>query len=309
MSDNNSLLDQRLALDWVQRNIASLGGDPSKVTLFGESSGAECIDALLAVAPDPLPFRAAILESGQGSIKYLPGNDRDTYTKSWNKLLQVTDCSLDPLDCLRKLPVHDIKTAIQDNNLTFGPVADGNVAWADAPRLNRLNSKMANSSYARVPLLIGSNANEAKPFAMGLNDTKQILNAIGLGLLAGSYLDSYAIGDPDIHNQNDQISAIATDLVYHCTSALIANESSLVDIPTWRYFFNASFPTTEIFEGSGAYHTAEIGLVFGSYPKENATKLQHEISQSIRKAWGNFAKDPTKGPGWDPAPTIGYYSL
>lgn len=300
-------MDQRLALDWVQRNIANLGGDPSKVTLFGESTGAECIDALLTVAPDPLPFRAAILESGQGSVQYLPGSDASTYSKSWKTLLELTSCSDDPIPCLRKLPVADLQATMVDQDLTFGPVADGDLTWATMPRLNRLNSKMDNSTYARVPLLIGTNANEAKPFAMGLNDTRGLLNQIGLGLFAESYLDSYAIGDPDIHSQNDQIAAIATDLVYHCTSATIANDSSSVDIPTWRYFFNATFPNTEIFNGSGAYHTAEIGLVWGTFTNETATPFQREISQAMQTTWADFAKEPTKGPGWDTVPTIGVF--
>ncbi|KAJ5226513.1 hypothetical protein N7468_007738 [Penicillium chermesinum] len=304
---NLGLLDQRLALDWVQRNIAHLGGDPSKVTLFGESTGAECIDALLTVSPDPLPFRAAIMESGQGSIKYLPGEDSSTYSKSWQTLLRLTECTSDPLPCLRKVPAAEIKTAIQNNSLAFGPVADGNVAWATAPRLNRLNSKTANSSYARVPLLIGSNADEAKPFAIGLNDTDQFLWKVGFGLTANRFTDAYPVGAPDIHNQNDQIAAIATDLVYHCTTATIANDSSFVDIPTWRYFFNATFPNTEIFKGSGAYHSAEIPLVFGTYEGSTATVFEEQVSRAMQKSWAGFAKNPSAGPGWDQVPTIGVF--
>tara|TARA_R110002060_G_scaffold14221_3_gene19951 strand:+ start:1325 stop:1669 length:345 start_codon:yes stop_codon:yes gene_type:complete len=62
---NLSYLDQRYALQWVQENIDSFGGDPDKVTIFSESSGAISVDSILTAPPaSALPCRAAIVQSG-----------------------------------------------------------------------------------------------------------------------------------------------------------------------------------------------------------------------------------------------------
>lgn len=71
---------------------------------------------------------------------------------------------------------------------------------------------------------------------------------------------------------------------------------------TWRYRFDASFPTTNSFANAGAYHTAEIPEVFGTYPLANqfgtVTKQQIDLSAYMQKVWANFAKNPAGGVGW-----------
>src|ERR1700759_5032385 len=82
--NNLGFLDQRLALDWVQRNIHAFGGDPDKVTIFGESAGAASVDELLTTMPTNPPFRAAIMESGQTSF-YI--NHNNSNHASWTALV------------------------------------------------------------------------------------------------------------------------------------------------------------------------------------------------------------------------------
>lgn len=105
------------------------------------------------------------------------------------------------------------------------------------------------------------------------------------------------------------ISQIYTELVFQCPAAMVASESVAAGFPTWRYYYNASFPNTAIRPelatiGLGdldleAFHGSEISLVFGNYPRENATAKEVALSKTMQTAWANFVKDPQgKGPGW-----------
>ncbi|KAJ5289090.1 carboxylesterase hlo [Penicillium angulare] len=304
---NLGLLDQRLALRWIQRNIATLGGDPDKVTIFGESSGAASVDALLTSPPDPMLFRAAIMQSGQSSVKLDNAPDDIGYSESWKQLLSATNCTSNPIRCLRSIPAAKLEDIATKNNYSGGPVADNGQTWATSPRYERIISKEGNSSIARVPILIGNNADEDKPFIIGMNDTLSALFEAGLGAYAPIILAAYPIGASGVHTENDRISLIVNDFEMNCPIGTFANDSTRVGIPTWRYFFNASFPNNELFRGSGAYHSAEIPLIFGTYQRENVTFFEKEVSQAMQKAWGDFAKDPYCGPGWDTVPTVGVF--
>ncbi len=81
----------------------------------------------------------------------------------------------------------------------------------------------------------------------------------------------------------------------------MAEASVQANIPTWRYYYNATIPNLQ-FEGYptlGAFHGADVAMVFGTYPTEGATDQEIALSAFVQKAWATFAKDPTRGPGWN----------
>ena len=248
------------------------------------------------------------MQSGQATIN-AGLNDSAT---SWEVLVKAAKCpSDDALECIRAIPALEIKEILEQQKLPFGPVHDGGATWADASRKDRLESTDQESLIARVPILIGSNADEGRHSAIAQNDTEAYLR--------GSFpegtpeqvikllLDTYPIGAPGLSNEFDRISAIGTEFQFQCPSKIVAEESAEVGIHSWRYFYNASFPNTEIFPGSGAYHTAEIEPVFGTYPQEGATKFQVDLSKAMQYSWAKFMKDPTCGPGWDEAPRLAVF--
>lgn len=250
----------------MHRNINAFGGDNERVTIFGESAGAGSVDALVLAPPDPLPFSAAIMESGQATI-FLSQHDS---LDSWKKLTNLTGCHKDSLQCIKKLPATQLKDVIEHNQLKFGPIHDG-ITWTTNPRNDRLRSKPKKSKIARVPILIGSNRDEATVFTQGQTHDKQV------GF---------------------------TELAFQCPAAVVAEDSEQVGIPSWRYFYNATFANMDIFPGAGVYHSSEIPIIFGTYPKEGATQFQKATSDMMQKAWADFAKNPTQGPGWAQVPQL-----
>lgn len=175
---------------------------------------------------------------------------------------------------MRAVPGERLKAIIEEKPLPFWPIHD-DITWSKKPRLDRLQSREGDSKIARVPVLIGSNADEGSLFAFGQPEAVQ--KEFGLAS-------------------------------FQCPAAIVAEESQHVGIPTWRYYFNASFANTQHFPGSGAYHSAEINLIFGTFPSNGATTRQRQLGAKLQTAWADFAKNPQRGPGWTNVPKIATFN-
>ncbi|EXJ81374.1 hypothetical protein A1O3_07665 [Capronia epimyces CBS 606.96] len=291
---NLGFLDQRLALDWIQRNIKAFGGDPKKVTIFGESAGAASVDILVTTHPKNPPFRGAIMESGQNSFYINPTND----ATPWLALAAALNCTKtfphSNLTCIRNQTAATIKSTIEHLALTFRPVSDNvtNLRFPEAARLNR--------SIAPVPVLTGTNADEGTLFTNGITNATAYLNALLPGQTA--LIDAIVAAYPLPPAQ--QAAAIATEYVFQCPAAILANDSHTAGFPTWRYYFNTTFANTQLYPGVGVYHGSEIGLVWGTYPRANATAEERALSQYLQTAWATFAKNPAGGPSWTGVPLV-----
>jgi len=131
---NMGLLDQNAALVWVRDNIHHFGGDPKKVTLFGQSAGASSSSLHMFMPESRGLFHQIIAESGSDQVVWGlngPGQVPESYTQLIASRLDCpTSPSTDMMECLRKVPINDIHTATFDCTpgyfcQGFAPVVDG----------------------------------------------------------------------------------------------------------------------------------------------------------------------------------------
>jgi cholinesterase len=168
------LRDQRLALEWVQENIAAFGGDPTKVTIWGESAGAMSVGYHLTAygGRDDKLFRGAIMESG-GSVTAIP-NNYTTFQATYDELVSKVNCDgqVDTLQCLREVPFETLNSVLNgtdgSSDYNFWPVVDGDFIqkWGSI--------QLNNHEFVKVPILAGSNTDEGTAFGpTGINTTEQ----------------------------------------------------------------------------------------------------------------------------------------
>ncbi|KAL4956379.1 alpha/beta-hydrolase [Aspergillus filifer] len=264
---NAGFLDQRLALDWVQKNINKFGGDPARVTIFGESAGGYSVKQLLATPPSPLPFRAAIIESQQ---RELPGNGTENF------LCAAAHFNCENTQCLRDVPERNLTDYIREKNLFFPPVYDNITCISD------VRPHIENGQFANMPLLMGTNRDELSSAVYALSGNGTMTPQATL-----------------------QTFTCPSGAIVNATANRSSSDCGSAAAPAWRYRFSTSVQENT-FPDQGATHASEIIFVFGTYNiiSPNATFI--ELSQYMQPLWANFAKDPTAGPGWDAiSPQVG----
>ena len=282
-SGNYALLDMIAALKWVHDNIASFGGDPSRVTIAGQSAGAFAVNFLAASPLAKGLIQGAIAESG-GSI--LPSSIRPAM-----HLPQAEATGVDfakSLGCnsiadLRKKSANEILNA---NPGAIGPFEDGYVV--PTSMLQTYLSGKQND----IPTILGWNLDDkmigkpvpAKQFE---EDIKKQFGANAEKLLAQYPATNDAIAAA---SQGD-LSRDQTFGVQGYTWASIQSEHGKA--PIYVYSFNRKLPPSSPANDFGAFHTGEVPYAYNNLHTVNNrpfTKADFELADQMSSYWSNFAK-------------------
>lgn len=264
---NVGLLDSRFAVEWLHANIFSFGGDPSKITLFGESAGAVTIGSYAyAYVDDPLA-RAFIMQSG--TVDALGNSDDSEFKRVSNAVGCGGRSDSERLRCFRAVDAVRIQHAISNstqNSLVANnggmPGVDNLTVWTLAETYRR--------KFARLPTLLGVNHREGDNFV--------------------PYSATTGI--------NTTLSDIVTLSIFTCPSARHALLRTNASVPVWRYRYMAHLPSVTPYAWiRGAYHGAEITPLFAAldYGVAAPQQWERDISDYLTAAWVAFVKDPHHG--------------
>lgn len=225
--------------------------------------------------------------------------------QAFKELAVALECPTNMVfECVRSASPEDIVHAMQEENLTFMPVVDGLTVVSDPVHARNRPDAL------RVPVMYGSTGQEASVFIVNFFEDGDISVPLFLtmfvpnqGQATAKVIEAYSPGPGKRYkNSFEALTAFVTDAVFTCPVAKEARRSAERKIPTWRYFYNATFPSVTLFPGAGAYHSSEIPILFDNLPAAAGPepREQRSVSRSMAEAWTNFAKSPKGGPGWAP---------
>ncbi|KAK4221316.1 putative sterol esterase precursor [Podospora fimiseda] len=319
-SANLGHLDQRMGLEWVADNIAAFGGDPDKVTMWGESAGAISVlnqmslyDGNNKYKGKPL-FRGAIMNSG--SIVPADPVDCPKGQEIYDAVVLKSGCkgAADTLACLRNLPyekflnsANSVPAILSYNSvaLSYLPRPDGVALTKSADLL------IKEKKYAAVPMIIGDQEDEGTLFSLfqtDVNNSNRLIKYLKTYFFQGAtdaqisgLVDQYpnllSTGSPfntgilnEVYPGFKRIAALLGDVVFTITRRLFLETALTVNpnVPAWSYLasYNYGLPVL------GTFHGSDLLQVFYGI-------LPNYASRSIQSYYANFVYnlDPNNASG------------
>jgi para-nitrobenzyl esterase len=279
-SGNYAVLDHIAALQWVKKNIASFGGDPGNVTIFGESSGSSSVNAVQATPLAKGLFHRAIGESGAQFARTARLADAER-----EGVALATAVGADSLKALRAVPAEKL---VAVPSFRTGVTVDG---WVLPDTVRAI---FAAKRHNDVPVLVGSNADEwttlSNPatFPKTMEEFRRRIETRFPGM--SSQFDAvYPVkGEADI---STAMLSLGRDTTFTLEMRTWARMVTAAGRKAFLYQFTHVPPGPEA-ETRGAYHASEIQYVFGNLrnPSFAYTDADRKLSDAMSGYWVNFAK-------------------
>lgn len=304
VSGNYGLLDQIAALRWIKRNIASFGGDPSNVTIAGESAGALSVMLLMESPSAQGLFHKAIAQSAY--MINMPELRSPSFGQPAAEAVGShveKGLGLDGIAAMRAMP---------PQALNEGAAKLGYAPWAtiDGRHLpDQMVTAFDHGRQSQIPILAGFNQGEIRSLLMlapkapatAADYENQIRERYGD--LADPFLRLYPSSD-----YRESILAATRDGLYGWTAERLARSQSSLGQNAYLYLFDHRYPATDA-AGLHAFHAAELPYVFGTFdrlgpkwPAPPATQAEQSFSDAMAGYWASFAasgKPKSKGqPQW-----------
>jgi para-nitrobenzyl esterase len=295
---NVGLLDQVLALKWVQDNIGYFGGDPRNVTIFGESAGAYSVVCLSTMPKAKGLFKRAIVQSA-------PAIAPSKSKRVSKKIVKTLGIKKGNIQELRNISPEKIIKAqdevfAQDptNIMALRPFIDGNIIPEHPLKVIR------EGRCSHIDFMMGTNMEEGKLFTLTDRDMRDIGEDTAKNLISG-YLMMQGIKSDRVQlimetyeeiyskDYKEIFSAVITDLVFRVSTTRLLNAQSQHQQNTYSYLFAHKSPALKGILGS--CHALELPFVFGTYSEPKWAEFAGKgpavqaLSEIIMDAWISFA--------------------
>lgn len=291
-SGNYGILDQIAALEWVRDNIEAFGGDPGRITIFGESAGARSVGLLLSLPQAEGLFHQAIIQSGMITTY----RSRQDAVRITDDVLRKLGIGKQEVSKLRERPAAELLEAAPPFGPHVGlePTIDG-VFLPDLPL-----ARIAEGCARHIPIMIGTNRHEIMPGFdprwRGKTDEELMdifAERVGPSFERASsfYLDKYA-GEPSLQHK---LAHLLTYRDFVVPAVQLAQVQDRYHAKAWVYRFD--------YESNGfATHGLELPFVFRNLRAPSAERITGDIASKelladkMHQAWIAFAR--TGNPNW-----------